>query len=686
MTRKNSHFAVLLLLILPVLVLLNDGQEQEQVGQQGQIAQPTVQSEQTQTGQQTEPGEQTQPAEMKIKPNQAYWGPMTPIVKYNINAQLEPKAHKLIGTEVLTWFNTSEKQVDHLRFHLYYNAFRSEKTTLMKEDRYYKKTKKELSKLRFGEIRLTEIELTGGMRTEILTDKIRYISPDDNNEDDRTVMEIPLPEPVWPGRSITLKIEFVLAIPQIFYRTGQEDDYFFMGQWFPKIGVLQTNGQWHCHQFHLDSEFFADYGDYSVNITLPGKYVVGATGILVKTDKNVDGTITYTYEEKNIHDFAWTAYPWFKKHTEKFIPQGSKQEIQIEILLSPGHTNVLDRYIHSLKYALHFLAQHIYPYPYQKITVVDPPFKGIRSAGMEYPTLITAGYIRLIPDAVKYPEIVTIHEFLHQYWYGIIGSDEYREAWLDEGITTFFELEIMDQYFKDTPISTAVDLGLMRIETWETARVRYAMLLPGDNVNQYSWKFLNSAQYGANVYSKAGIFLRSLKNLVGQEKMFAFFKHYAEKYKYKHPTTANFIETFNNFMKEDFSWAFDIYINGDSKLDNEVYSVESVKVDESEGKQVYRNEVVFLRKEGYFPVDLLIKLADDREMKSTWKEKNKWHRLVSYDSSPIRYAAIDPDYKIPLDYNFLNNSRQLEPEKNFIRRLSLKFGFFFQNVMGFLVL
>jgi aminopeptidase N len=290
----------------------------------------------------------------------------------------------------------------------------------------------------------------------------------------------------------------------------------------------------------------------------------------------------------------------------------------------------------------------------------------------------------MLPEAVKFPELVTVHEFAHQYWYGIVGSDEFREAWLDEGITSFFESEILDEYFKDS--ASAVDWPLMSIENWEMARVRYAALLPGDNVNQYSWQFLNSSQYSGNVYSKAAIFLRSLKNLVGKEKMYAFFKYYAEKFKFKHPTTTDFIETFNTFMKEDFTWAFDRYINGDSKLDNEVYTVESVKVDAGDGKETYRNEVVFLRREGYFPVDLLIKLADGKEVKSTWKEKNKWHRIVSYDAAPIRYAAIDPDFKLPLDYNFLNNSRLLEPDKTFIRRLSLKFGFFFQNLMGFLVL
>ncbi len=601
-----------------------------------------------------------------------------PVVKYLIEAQLLPEGRKLIGSEILTWLNTSKAPVNHLQFHLYYNAFRSEKTTFMREGKLYKRSKRKRAKLKFGEITIKEMEVIGG---EKLTKKIRFISPDDANKDDRTVMEVPLEKPVGPGKSINLKIEFVLTIPQIFARTGQEGEYFFIAQWFPKIGVLQQDGAWNCHQFHRFSEFFADYGQYNVSITLPEKFIVGATGNLVKTEKNIDGTVTHFYKEKDIHDFAWTAFPEFKRITEKIKLKGNMHETTIELLLPPGHENVKHRHLDSLKFALHFFAEHIYPYPYKKITVVDPPYKGLNSGGMEYPTLITSAHMNLLPASVKFPELVTIHEFGHQYWYGIVGNDEFREAWLDEGINSFFELEIMEAYFEDS--ASAVDSFVIKIEDWEIARMLYASLLPVDNVNQYSWKFLSGSQYASNVYSKAAIFLRSLKNLVGKEKMYDFFKFYVETFKFKHPTTSDFIETFNSFMNEDFTWAFDQYINGNAKLDHAVHSVESFKIESNPDK--YRNEVVFLRKEGYFPVDLLIKLDNQHEIKSFWKEKEKWKKIVFYDASPIQYAAIDPLFKLPLDYNYLNNSIVRKPDKSFIKRLSFRFGFFFQNLMGFLI-
>jgi hypothetical protein len=454
-----------------------------------------------------------------------------------------------------------------------------------------------------------------------------------------------------------------------------------MGQWFPKIGVLQSNGQWHCHQFHYNSEFFADYGTYRVWLSIPASFVVGATGNLINTEKNADNTITYLFEEKNIHDFAWTAYPHFTKITETVQLKGNMETTTIELLLSPGHGAAKHRYLNALKFAMHFFAQHIYPYPYKKITVVDPPLRGSKSGGMEYPGLITSIYLDMLPGSLKLTEIVTSHEFGHEYWYGIIGTDEFREAWLDEGVNSFFELEIMDEYFKES--YSLLDSPLLKVNDWEAQRMLYTYLLPVDPVDQYSWKFLNRLHYGGNVYSKAAIFLRSLKNLLGKDRVYDFFKYYAEKYKFKHPSSEDFIDTFNTFMNEDFSWAFDQFIKGEKGLDHAVHSVESVKI--AVKPDMYKNEVVFVRKEGYFPVEWLITLENGKEIRSVWRTRENWKKIIFDDPSPIKHAAIDPLYKVPLDRNFLNNSKVCDPTTSGLKRLSMKIGFFFQNLLGFLV-
>jgi len=517
---------------------------------------------------------------------------------------------------------------------------------------------------------------------EELTEKIHYISPDDHNNDDRTVMEVILKEPIKPKHSIEIKINFTLTIPEIFSYTGHEDDYFFMGQWFPKIGVLQQNGKWNCHQYHKHSQFFSDFGEYKIGLTIPERYIIGATGNLTKKIKNTDGTYTFIFEEKNIHDFAWVAYPYFKEIVEKIKLKGNREETKIVLLLSPHHDKAAPKYLKALKFAMQFYAENIFPYPYKTITLVDPPMKAWKSSRQEYPTLSTLGYLFFLPECIKYTETITIHQFGHQYWYGMVGTDEVREAWLDEGINTFFEIEILEKYFKDS--KSYIDSSFFGISSLQYHRYNYLSLPSVDRVNQYSWKFLNKSSYTGNVSSKAGILLRSLKNHVGQNKMMDFFRLYAKKYKYKNPTTEDFIKTFTQFMGSDYSWVFDQFITGDKNLDHAIHSIESDQIQSNPDR--YRNEVIILRNEGFFPVEILIKLKSGEEIKHFWKEKETWKKIIFEHNSPIDYAIIDPQYKIPLDKNILNNSKVFLPSKRGIHKLAAKLGFLFQNFLSFLFL
>jgi len=601
------------------------------------------------------------------------------VVKYYIDARLFPDQSKLQGEETLTWTNTTEKPASNLRFHLYYNAFKDEYSTFMNEAYFFRKSKKELQKIRFGGITIKEMRVMGG---EELTDKITFVSPDDNNKHDRTVIDVALSQPVEPGGSISLKIEFELKIPQIFARTGQEEDYFFFGQWFPKIGVFQEDGQWNCHQFHRSSEFFADYGEYKVSLSVPEEFVIGATGDLVNKKKDSGGVYTYFFEEKNVHDFAWVAYPHFTKVVDKIKLKGNPEETTIILLLAPYHEGARERYLKAIRFSLEFFSEYLFPYPYKNITVVDPPIQGMGSSGMEYPTLITAGYIDFIPKGLRFLELVTMHEFGHEYWYGLIGSDEFREAWLDEGVNSFFELQMLADYFEND--GSMFDSSWLKIDDIETKRLSVANLEPVDKVNSYSWKFLTRQYYSSFVYDKAALVLESLKNLVGKDKMFGFFKYYARQFKFKHPTTEDFIQTFNKYMGEDYSWAFDQFINGESRLDNAVYSVKSYRIGTDPEK--YVNEVAFIRKEGYFPVDLLVKLKNGEEIKYFWQERDKWKKLTFEHESPVDYAVIDPQFKLPLDRDLVNNSKIREGTGSAVSGWAVRLGFVVQNLLSFLVL
>ncbi len=235
------------------------------------------------------------------------------IVDYRIQVKLQPEKKTLAGREIVTWLNDSAVPVPELQFHLYLNAFKNNRSTFMKESGGTHRGFK-VDEDYWGTIAITSLRVKEG---EDLTSRMEFIQPDDGNPDDQTVMRILLPLPVAPQQRVVLEIEFEAKLPRVFARSGFFDDFYMIGQWFPKLGVNQ-DGLWNCHQYHQNSEFFADYGVFEVEITVPKGYAVGATGERMKEVAHEDETVTYTHYQEDVHDFAWTACPDFVEFRERF--------------------------------------------------------------------------------------------------------------------------------------------------------------------------------------------------------------------------------------------------------------------------------------------------------------------------------------------------------------------------------
>src|SRR5258708_28083550 len=215
--------------------------------------------------------------------------PLSPrIANYDIDVSLDTKIRTLRGNEIVKWKNSSPEGISELHLHLYMNAFRNNKSTFMKEASGPPRGGK-IEKDSWGYIEVRKIGLSSGAD---LTGAMQFIHPDDDNADDKTVIRLPLPKPVLQGDSVSLTVDFVEKLPQPpLARTGAKEEYFFVGQWFPKMGVY-IDGKGHCHQFHANSEFFADFGVYNVHMTVPEKNIVGATGVQGEVKNNGDGADT----------------------------------------------------------------------------------------------------------------------------------------------------------------------------------------------------------------------------------------------------------------------------------------------------------------------------------------------------------------------------------------------------------
>lgn len=619
------------------------------------------------------------------------------IANYQIKAKLIPEKKAVVGEEILTWLNDSDEFITELQFHLYLNAFKNNRTTFMKKSKGVHRGFK-LGKKNWGYIEVRKIQIENGPD---LTSTVEYIQPDDGNKDDQTVMRVSLPEPVPPHKKIILHIEFYSKLPKVFARSGFYNNFFMIGQWFPKIGVF-WKGKWNCHQYHLSTEFFADYGTYEVEITVPEKYMVGATGRRIEEVKNDDGTKSYTYYQEDVHDFAWTACPDFVEFREKFSLEDPPVDTEIILLVHRSHLNQKERYLNSLKNGIEFYSQNYGAYPYPTITLVDPAPKALGAGGMEYPTLFTSMTFWWMPKGVYLPEMVTIHEFGHNYWYGMVGSNEFEEAWLDEGINTYSEIKAMAKYYgKDTSM---LNWGGLRISDFVLQRMNVIGSGRMDPVLKNSWEYYSGGSYGLNTYAKAGLVLLTLENYLGEEVMSKIMKTYFKKWRFKHPTSKDFVALAEEVSGHDLSWFFNQFLSSPDKLDYAVGKIKSKEVKEPEGifsnkqeegdrkqgeeekkkEKIYKNEVVIVRKgELIFPQEILIIFENGEEIREKWDGKERWKRFVYFKPYRLKSAQVDPENKIVLDVNFTNNSRVFKTKKISPFKYALSLMFRFQNLLSF---
>ena len=361
---------------------------------------------------------------------------------YDIDVTLEPATRVITGREVITWRNPGQVAAYSIRLHLYWNAFRNTNSTWLKQrhlagdDPFAFRSADD-----FGYTNVTRLTRLNddGSETDLLKD-FRFISPDDQNTDDRSLAAATLVDAVPPGGTMRLRVEWTGKFPRNFDRTGAIGNYFFVSQWFPKLGVFEAGG-WNARQFFANSEFYADFGNYDVRITVPTGWTVGATGVeQSRTDSG--GTSTHRYAQADVHDFAWTTSPDFIEKRQQFDMPG-RAPVQMRLLIQPEHEHLADRHFAAAAAALKYYGEWYGAYPYPMLTIVDPVFQS-DSGGMEYPTIFTAGTRWLSPRYSNDPEYVVLHEAGHQFWYGLVANNEVEFAWLDEGINEYTDSRVQD--------------------------------------------------------------------------------------------------------------------------------------------------------------------------------------------------------------------------------------------------
>lgn len=625
---------------------------------------------------------------------------------YKIDARLNPDSKTVSCEMEAYWVNKSGDLVPDMQLHLYMNAFKNNKTTFNKGlDMSQADNKND-----FGWIEIKSF--TDGKGNNLL-DRMSFISPDDNNRDDQSVIRIVPENPAKPGDTLFIKVRFDTKLPVGSFRTGYSDDYFFVAQWFPKFGVYEpagmryaVKGGWNCHQFHRNSEFYSNHSVYDVKITVPSDYVTGSGGLLLNEEKESDGkNKTLTYRAEDIADFAWTAWPGYAVFNEEW------NHVKITLLIPHIRKDQVERQFRAVKNALEYLTEKVGPYPWPYLTFVDPPTKGSFACGMEYTTLFTSMSGDKMPEFLHWPEMVTVHEFGHAYFMGILASNEFEEPWLDEGVNSFWEERIVDHYWGEN--SGLIDNPLLKISDKSFSRSSYIGSSNRQVITnrEYSWNYPHGT-YDMMSYNKTATILYTLMGLIGEETTNEVFREYYKRWAFKHPSGKDFINVVNEVVKSklgdrfgpDMNWFFDQTIYGTGIVDYKVNRFSNEKIRDFTGilseadtqrfvtnvtkdDTIYKSTVELYRPgDVMLPVDILIHFDDGDTINESWDGKDRFKDFFYTGERKIDWVKIDPGYKIRMDVNFTNNSMTENPDRVPLRRYMDKFVIFMQYFLNIISL
>jgi len=426
---------------------------------------------------------------------------------------------------------------------------------------------------------------------------------------------------------------------------------------------------------------------------VPQVYVVGASGVPTSNQPNPDGTKTLGFYGEDIGDFAFAASPHFTVTDGTYA--STMGPVKVHVLALACHPAAGPRYRDIILKTLAEFDRRFGPYPYKIVTVIDPE-PGSEMGGMEYPTLFTGGTSWYEPSYIT--EVTAEHEFGHQYWYGMVATNEFEDAWLDEGINSYTEVNVLSSILgRDTsvlnrPYANAGDYELQRLSYISTS----------------AFKFRNSRSYAGVTYGKTATLLATLESIVGRDTMDEVMRTYFMKYRFTHPTTEDFLRTIEQVavqrgratvLPTNFPCAgltgcvadvppvnsslrpyFDQAVYGTQVLDYTVDSVSASPVqwwapepkDKHAREQIPYLSTVYLRRKGDFvlPVTVEVVFEDGTRLREHWDGIDRWKRFSYARRSKVTSAEIDPDHSVLLDADLFNNSYTEESNGIPARKLS----------------
>ncbi|MBM4360555.1 MAG: M1 family metallopeptidase, partial [Deltaproteobacteria bacterium] len=581
---------------------------------------------------------------------------------YRFEAVLDPNGHEVRGEGTIRFTNRAVVPVRELWVHAYLNAFRDDESVFMRGPAEGFRGERVLTHrggLDIHRLRAREFdaELLPALASELPRDA--------------TDLRVPLPRELGPGEVLTLEVAFTARLPSLFLRTGFVGSYHMVAQWYPKLARLERDGRWAHFPFYRLSEFYADFGDYDVTVDVPEGMVVGATGAAAAADVD-GGRRRQRFQATRVHDFAFTAWDGFDEIRQMagatelvaLFPRGEEAEAEIELATaSRGLAHFGERYG---------------GYPYPRLTIVRPPAEASEAGGMEYPTLITTGASRRGRAlGLRGIESLTLHELAHQWFQGMLASDEHQHPALDEGLASYAEIEAMDAFW---PGRSAFDAFGLRSS--EAAAFRWIATEGAGRgaVSRSVSEFADGRDYVENVYGRMATVLVTLGRVHGEAAMRRALHRYATTERFRHPVPADLVRHVRESVGEDAARALDAVLEG-GRFDAYVIRHEARPTSLGDGSWS-GTVTVGRRGEVVLPVTVEVRAADGSRNRLEWDGRGEEVTLPWSGRAPIVAVRLDPDSKLLLDDDLSNQALGEPAQASRVRALLVAVGQLLLEVVG----
>lgn len=587
-------------------------------------------------------------------------------VDVKIEVTLDDEEHMLQGDISMDYYNNSSDDLPIIYMHLWANAYKNRSTAFAKQKRRQGSTKfyfAEEEKL--GNFENLDFKVNG--------ETVNWAF----DEEHADIAILTLKEPLKSGQKITISTPLNLDIPASFSRLGHVGQSYQMTQWYPKPAVYDNDG-WHPMPYLDMGEFYSEFGNYEVKLTLPENYVVGATGevqeeselaFLQEKVKETDSYLknvtsqeeagtrnlesfppssktmkTITFLAENVHDFAWFADKRFKVQKSS-VTLDSGRKIDTWTMFTKAEEELWKKSIEYVDRSVKFYSELVGEYPYPQASAVQSALSA--GGGMEYPMITVIG---LSGDAQSLDAVIT-HEVGHNWFYGILAFNERDHVWMDEGLNSYYDHRYTKQYYQGSSIDIIPDImkGASEMSTLEAGYVfqarRYQHQAPATHSNEYM-----PINYWLGGYEMPAVIFGHLEAYWGAEKFDPIMQAFYEKWKFKHPQPADLRSFLEEKSEEDLSWLFSDFIETNKVLD---YKIADVK---TTGQQYD----ITVENAGDIPAPFPISgIKNGKVVQTKWYSGNTATQVVEFPKGDFDHLVIDAN-RVMLSVDRRNNNYQLQ--------------------------